>query len=374
MTTRTTGISRRHFIQKSGAVASAVALGGIIRPARSQETELNWLTYPGHGAAEVIGPFEEKHGVKIRAKEYSGGEQMLSLIHGSPAGSFDVVTSDAPYVEKLREAGLIAPMDPSQYNLEDFWPEFQEWSQHWLGGELYAVMTSWGFNGLGYNADVLSESDVSSYEVMWADKVNGKLGMRQWYLPVMGCFSMHMGNKDPYDISDEQFQALKESMFSVKPNVKGFWDFAGVFDALANGVAYVVPGTGDWMTGLLQRDGHPIRSTTTDQGAPMWTESASIITTTEKKELCQEFVRYLTSVEGQTRLMTKSSYMASGPSQSAWEALNADQPEVAAMINMDLNGDNLMSMLRDGKIVPRKLPANQNIEEWQEAYTEFQNL
>lgn len=369
-----TKITRRKFVQTTGAAAGALALGAYVRPARSEERVLNWLTYPGHGAAEVVGPFEERYGVKIRAKEYSGGERMLALIHGSPPGSFDLVTSDAPYVEKLRQAGFIEPMDPSQYPLEEFWPEFQKWAQHWLDGDFYAVMTSWGFNGLAYNANVLSESDVSSYRVMWREDLKGKVGMRQWYLPVMGCFSLHLGHKEPYNITDGQFAKLKETMFSVKPQVKGFWDFAGVFDSLANEVAYVVPGTGDWMTGLLQRDGHPIRSATTDEGAVMWTESASIVGGTKKKELCQQFIRYLTSPEGQIRLMTKSSYMASGPSRKAWEELNAKQPQVAEMINMNLEGTNLMDMLRKGRIVPRKLPAQQSIEEWQQAYTEFQNL
>lgn len=368
------GTTRRKFLKGGAAVAGGLALAPYIRPARSQVKELNWLTYAGHSAQEIVGPFEEEYGVKIRAKEYSGGERMLSLIHGSPRGTYDVVTSDAPYVNKLKQAGVIQPLDPSQYPLDDFWSEFQEWPQHWLDGKLYAVMSSWGFNGLAYNADVLSEEDVKSYEIMWREDLKGKVGMRAWYLPVMGCFSLNLGHEKPYRITDEQFANLKESMFSVKPQVQGFWGFSATFDSLANGVAYVIPGTGDWMTGLLLRDGHPIRSTTTEDGAVMWTESESIVDGTEKKDLAQAFIRYLTSPEGQTRLMTKSSYMASGPNKVAWEELNRAKPEVAEWINMDLDSRNLMDMLREGLITPRELPAEQSIEEWQRAYTEFKDL
>lgn len=375
-TTRTSRhISRRQFVKTTAALGTGVlALGTGFPAARGNGKVLHWLTYPGHGAPEVVGPFEEKHGVKILAKEYAGGENMLALIHGSPPGTFDLVTSDAPYVERLKEGHFIQPLDPSQYPLEHFWPEFRKWSQHWFGGTLYAVMTSWGFNGLAYNAKQLTEDDVRTYGVMWDKRLKGKLGMRDWYLPVMGCFSCHLGHKDPYDITDDQFKKLKESMFSVKPQVKGFWDFGAEFDSLANGVAWVVPGTGDWMTGMLARDGHPIRSTTTDERAPMWTESASIVAGTKEKALCQEFIRYLTSPEGQVRLMTKSSYMASGPSEDGWKLLNEKMPTVAKTINMDLGGRNLMTMLREGKIVPRRLPKQQPSEQWQQAYTEFENL
>lgn len=368
------GRTRRQFLKGGAAVAGGIIAAPYIRPARSQTRELNWLTYAGHTDQEVVGPFEEQYGVKIRGKEYTGGERMLSLIHGSPRGTFDVVTSDAPYVSKLKQAGLIQPLDRSQYPFEDFWSELQEWPQHVLDGKLYAVMSSWGFNGLAYNTDVLSEEDVKSYEIMWREDLKGKVGMRAWYLPVMGCFSLNLGHKSPYRITDRQFKALQESMFSVKPQVKGFWGFSATFDSLANGVAHVVPGTGEWMTGLLARDGHPISSTPTQDGAVMWTESESIVQGTERKDLAQKFIRYLTSPEGQLRLMTKSSYMASGPNKLAWERLNTENPSAAKWVNMDLNSRNLMDMLREGLIVPRELPSEQSLEEWQRAYTKFKNL
>jgi spermidine/putrescine transport system substrate-binding protein len=198
--------------------------------------------------------------------------------------------------------------------------------------------------------------------------------MRDWYLPVMGCISAAMGHTDPYDITNEEFEALKEHMFTLKPNVAGFWDFAGVFDSLANGGAYVIPGCGDWITGLLQRANHPIASAVPKEGAIMWTESVSIIQDTPRLEQAKELIRYLTGVEGQTRLMTKSSYMANGPSEAAWTHLNETNPAEAAMLHMTSDSDNIMAVLRDGRIIPRRLPKNQSMESWQEAYTQFQNL
>lgn len=369
------GLSRRSFV-KHGTAFGSVALAApmIVRRAEAQEKVLNWLTYSGHSADEVVGPFKEQTGITIQAKEYADGEKMLALIHGSPRGTFDLVTSDAPYVALLVESGLLQEMDPGDYDLDALFPEFQTWEQHWFDGKLMALMTSWGYNGLAYNTEKLSADDVSSYDVMWSDAVKGKLGMRDWYLPVMGCVSAAMGHTDPYDITNEEFEALKEHMFTLKPNVAGFWDFAGVFDSLANGGAYVIPGCGDWITGLLQRANHPIASAVPKEGAIMWTESVSIIQDTPRLEQAKELIRYLTGVEGQTRLMTKSSYMANGPSEAAWAHLNDTNPAEAAMLHMTSDSDNIMAVLRDGRIIPRRLPKNQSMESWQEAYTQFQNL
>ena len=369
------GSTRRRILQAGAAMASiALAAPMMMRRAGAEEKVLNWLTYSGHSAEEVIGPFVEKTGIKIQAKEYADGEKMLALIHGSPPGTFDLVTADEAYVELLVKSNLIQPMDPANYDMAAFFPEFQKFDQHWYDGKLFALMTSWGYNGLAYNTEKLSAADVASYDIMWSDRLKGKLGMRDWYLPVMGCVSAALGHKDPYNITNEEFAALKEKMFAMKPNVVGFWDFGGVFDSLANGGAYVIPGCGDWIAGLLQRANHPISSAVPKEGAIMWTESISVIRDTPRLAAAQELVRYLTSVEGQRRLMLKSSYMANGPSEAAWKDIVKKNPAEAKMLHMTDADDNIMATLRAGKIIPRRLPKNQSMETWQEAYTEFQNL
>lgn len=368
-------LDRRAFLRNSTAAgATLLATPMLARRANAEEKELNWLTYSGHSAEEVIGPFVEATGINVRAKEYADGEKMLAQIHGSPKGTFDLVTSDAPYVELLVQANLLQPMDPGDYDMEGFFPEFRQWEQHWFDGKMMALLTSWGYNGLGYNSDKLSAEDVSTYDIMWREDLKGKVGMRDWYLPVMGCFSADMGHKDPYNISNEEFTALKEHMFSAKPNVSGFFNFAGIFDSFANGGAYVIPGCGDWITGLLKRSGHPIGSSVPKEGAIMWTESVSIIEGTPRLEAAKELARYLTGIEGQTRLMTKSSYMANGPSEAAAKRMNEVNPEEAAILHMADTPDNIMNALRDGRIIPRRLPKNQPMEDWQEAYTRFQTL
>lgn len=369
--------TRRQMLRGAAAAGGAALLSNApfhTAQAQSDDKTLTWLTYPGHGAPEVVAPFEEKYGVKIVSKEYSGGERLLALIHGSPAGTFDVVLSDEAYVNELKQADFIEPMNPADYPIEDFWPEFQKFPLHWIDDQLYTVMTSWGINGLAYNADQLTADDANSYAIMWDERIKGKVGMRDWYLPCMGCISAYLGNKKPYDLNDEQFAKLKETVFSLKPQVAGFWDFAAVFDSFANGGAMVVPGTGEWMVGLLQRDGHNIRASVPKEGAIIWTESASIVKGTQKQELAKEFIRYLVSPEGQRRLMLKSSYMASGPSKPAWELLNKENLKEAQMINMDLSAPNLLDDYKAGRILLRELPTGQTSEDWQDVWTEFQSL
>ena len=135
--------------------ALTIAPRATVEAQAADPQTLSWLCYPGHAAPEVIGPFEQENNVKILAKEYSGGEKMMALINGSPPGSFDVVTSDEAYVSQLIKADYIEQLNPADFPLGEFWPDFQKFPLHWVDGKLYTIMTSWGANGLIYNADKL---------------------------------------------------------------------------------------------------------------------------------------------------------------------------------------------------------------------------
>jgi spermidine/putrescine transport system substrate-binding protein len=367
--------SKRSFLTRTSTLVAAGVAATMgpwpLRYARGTEHQLTWLAYPGHATEEVVGPFQERFGVEIRSQEFTAGERMLALINSSPPGTFDVVMDDTPYIEILYRTGMLEPLDGSDYPLDDFYPELREWPRLSYDGTLYSVPTTWGYNGLAYNADVLTEEDVQSYSIMWEERMRGRVGMRDWYLPVMGCISAYLGHEQPYNITDEQLEEVVASMSSLAPSVTGFYGFSGVFDSLASGNSYVIPGCGDWITGLLQRDGHPIRSMAPKEGAISWMESNSIIRGTRNKDLAIEFIRYLSSPEGQIRTITKQSYMAAGVSRPAWEQLNAEMPEEAEKVSMRLDQYNILDMLREGRIHFRELPGQQSLDVWQDAYTRF---
>ncbi len=113
--------TRRTFLKAGAALGTFAAAPQYLRRAEAADGQtLSWLCYPGHAAPEVIGPFEEEHKVKIVAKEYSGGEKMIALINGSPAGTFDVVTSDEAYVTELVKADYIEELNPADFPLDQF--------------------------------------------------------------------------------------------------------------------------------------------------------------------------------------------------------------------------------------------------------------
>jgi spermidine/putrescine transport system substrate-binding protein len=48
-------------------------------------------------------------------------------------------------------------------------------------------------------------------------------------------------------------------------------------------------------------------------------------------------------------------------------------PQEAELLRMELGKPNVMDQFESGLIVPRQLPQQQSIEEWNEAWTEFKS-
>lgn len=368
-------LSRRGFVKGAGALAGTAAVAGAFAGrAGAQERTLSYLSWPGHADPFIVEPFEKEHGVKIVSKEYVGGEQMLALVNQSPPGTYDVILSDREYIVQLRDAGFIDKLDPADYPFADFWPEFQKLEGHWLDGDLYSVMLDFGYLGIVYNTERLSEKECSTYGVMWEEKVTGKLGHFDWYLPTMGCLSLHNGNKAPFDIDDAAFAKLRDTTFSLKPQLSGFYAMADVFSSMTNGQAWLMPGIGEWISILLSKDGLPVTTIIPEEGGIQWTESVSIGTGSEKKDLARKFIQYLTGPEGQWRVATKASYNASIPNKKGWEALNRNDPQSAEMLRHRFDKRNVMDEYKEGKIQLRKTPVQQSIEEWSEVWNEYKNI
>jgi spermidine/putrescine transport system substrate-binding protein len=369
-----TDLSRRGFL-KAGAGAAAMATAfGTSRASAQDAQVLNYLSWPGNADPYLVADFEKENNCKIQIKEYVGGDQMLAVINQSPPGSFDVVLADAEYMTLLKQADFLDELDPADYPLKDYWPEFQKFPLHWFDDKLYGVMSDFGYIGLSYNTSVYKPEELASYAAMWEPKAKGKVGFFDWYLPSMGCISLSNGNRPPFDVDEAAFGKMKEKLFSLKPQASGFYTIADIFSSLTNGQAHLVPGIGEWITLGLRNSGVPVDTIIPKEGGIQWTESLSIVKGTPKKDLARKFIQYTASPIGQVKQATKSDNKKSIPSMAGWKLLNETLPEEAEILRMQLDKPNVMDEYKEKKINFRQLPSKQSIETWNETWGEFKSL
>ncbi|EYD77027.1 ABC transporter, periplasmic spermidine putrescine-binding protein PotD [Rubellimicrobium mesophilum DSM 19309] len=364
--------SRRGFLRGAAALGgAALATPFLSRRAFAEPTELTMLAWYGHAEPDVVAEFEAENNVRFVPKYYTGGDNMLALISQSPPGTFDVILSDAEYVQQLNAMGYIEPLDPADYAFDEFFPEFQQFPGHWVDGQLYSVITRFGFLGVAYNTDALTEAEASTYDVFWDERLKGKLGHFDWHLPNYGEMSLLAGNASPYDIDAAAWAAVQDRTMTLRPNVGGFFDYGGTFSSLESGEMLAFAGIGDWITGVLERNGAKVRSVIPEQGGLQWTESFSIGKGSAKADLAKAWIQYITSAKGQVKSATMAAYPAMVPNQKGWELLGQAAPEEARRQNMVLGQSNAMDLIRSGRIQYRQLPIQQSLEEWADAWSAY---
>ncbi|MCU7430084.1 spermidine/putrescine ABC transporter substrate-binding protein [Paracoccus denitrificans] len=352
---------------------AALATPMLSRRAFAAPTQLTMLAWYGHAEPDIVAEFEAENNVKFVPKYYTGGDNMLGLISQSPPGTFDVILSDAEYVQQLNAAGYIEPLDPADYPFDEFFPEFHRFPGHWDGDTLYSVITRFGFLGVAYNTDAMTEAQASTYDVFWDTGLQGKVGHFDWHLPNLGQMSLLNGNASPYDIDTAAWDAVKEKTMTLRRQIGGFFDYGGTFSSLNNGQMLAFAGIGDWITGTLERNGAKVRSVIPEQGGLQFTESFSIGKGSSKAELAKKWIQYITSAKGQAKSAQMAAYPCLIPNQKGWEVLNAENPAEAARQGMVPAQGNAMDLIRSGRIKYRQLPVQQSLEEWNDFWSDYKS-
>ena len=362
----------RRDVLKFGVAASALSMPYINR-AWAQTVELNMLAWYGHGEPDVVAEFEQANNVKFKPKYYAGGDNMLALIAQSPPGTYDVILSDAEFVQQLNEAGYIDELNPADYPFDDFlYDEWKQFPGHWKDGKLYSMMVRFGHLGVSYNTKAISAEEAASYKCFWKPEIKGKLGHFDWHLPNLGQLSLYDGNALPFDIDGAAWAKVQETAKSLRPQVGGFFDYGGTFNSLKNGEMLAMAGIGDWITGVLQRDGADVASVVPKEGGIQFTESWSIGTGTKNPDMAKKFIQYMMSPEGQVHSARMAAYPAFCVTKGGRALLNEKDPKEAQRTGqIDGVPNDPVVLIKEGRIKYRGLPIQQSLEEWNDFWSEY---
>ncbi len=289
--------------------------------------ELNALVWCDHTDPALLQPFEEAHGVTVNVKEYEGTAAGLTLLAQSQPGDWDVLVIDAVDVGRAVEAGYLAELPADQLATSDFFPQLVMAENNTVGGKTYAVTEKFGYNTVAYDKSKVDPADMEDMASLTSGKYDGRIAIYDYYLPVIGLVALGQGVATA-DIGAEALTGLKEPLFALRKAAKQVSDVVSAQTALATGDVDIVIGGGEWLTAVLTAENANMDWTIPKQGALRWAQSIGVVEGTTRPELALEFVKYITSPEGQARLATSSCYWGMPANAKAGEALTAEQKAV----------------------------------------------
>ncbi|MTH77076.1 ABC transporter substrate-binding protein [Paracoccus aestuariivivens] len=307
---------------------AAITFATAVTPLAAQAaSELNALIWCDHADPALLEPFEKAHDVKVNTKEYQGTAEGLTILEQSRPGDWDVMVIDAIDVGRAIDRDVLAPLPAEAVSTADFFPELVMASHNTRDGIIYAVTDKFGYNTLAYNRSKVDPKDMTSLNTLWSGKYDGRIGIYDYYLPALGIVGIAQGLPTS-DLNGDKIETLREPLMKLKAASKQVADVVGSQTALATGEVDILVGGGEFLTANLHAENPDLDWTIPAEGAVLWAESIAVLKDSQQPELALEFVKYLTSPEGQARLATSACYWGMPANAKAGEHLTPEQKTV----------------------------------------------
>ena len=315
---------------------TALALLALSTPAFAEDT-LNALVWCDHTDPALIAPFEKKFNVKVNLKEYEGTAAGMAILDQSQPGDWDVLVIDAVDVPRAVEAGKLAELPADKLPTADFFPELVMAANNTVNGKTYAVTEKFGYNTISYDKTKVDPADMEDMATLTSGKYDGKIGIYDYYLPVLGLIALGQGINTA-DINAETLAKLHDPLMALRKASKQVSDVVSSQTALATGDVDIIVGGGEWLTAVLAKDNPNLDWTIPKQGGLRWAQSIGVVAGTTKPDLALKFVQYIVSPEGQAALAQSSCYWGMPVNQKAGDLLST---EAKATLRWDQQPDYL---------------------------------
>ncbi|WP_455373618.1 ABC transporter substrate-binding protein [Limibacillus halophilus] len=277
--------------------ALAAGLGALGAQAQEMKMEMgagegvvDIVAWPGYIERGETDPafdwatdFEKATGCQVRVKTAGTSDEMVALMN---EGGFDLVTASGDASLRLISGKRVQPINtdliPSWGKVD---ARLQDAPWHTVGGVHYGVPYQWGSNVLMYNTEVFKEAP-TSWSVVFEkqDLPDGKSNEGRVqafdgpiYIADAALYLMHhqpeLGIKDPYELTEEQYQAALTLLRGQREIVSRYWHdpFIQIDDFTNEGV--VASSAWPFQVNLMVAEGKPIASTVPDEGATGWADT-----------------------------------------------------------------------------------------------------
>ncbi len=254
------------------------------------EGQLDIVAWPGYiergesdKSYDWVSRFEADTGCKVNVKTAGTSDEMVSLM---TQGGYDLVTASGDASLRLIRGGTVQPIDITRiasYDTID--PRLKQAPWHYVDGKHYGVPYQWGPNVLMYNTTVFKTAPTSWSVLFDAQKFpDGKQNKGRIqaydgpiYIADAALYLMsknpELGIKDPYELTETQYQAVLDVLRKQHPLVQRYWHDANVQVQDFTNEGVVASSSWPFQVNTLVANSQPVASTVPAEGATGWADT-----------------------------------------------------------------------------------------------------
>jgi putative spermidine/putrescine transport system substrate-binding protein len=241
-----------------------------------EEGQVNIVQWPQY--ATLVDEFEAATGCQVSTKDASTGDDMISLIQ---SGEYDGVSASGHTSVRLMAAGDVAPVNSDLLpNYADVSEGIKLKSYNSLDGEPYGAPHGRGPNLLAFRTDDVTPAP-DSWSVVWDENTpyKGKISIYDDSIFIadaalyLKATQPDLGIENPYQLTQEQFDASVALLEGLAPNVGEWWgDYAKQIQSFAN-KDIVIGTTWPLQVNILKGDDQPVEGVKPKEGTTGWSDT-----------------------------------------------------------------------------------------------------
>jgi putative spermidine/putrescine transport system substrate-binding protein len=286
-------------VNRRTALAMALAAPAILRSGRAfAAKELRVMAWQGYADDDWVKEFEGQTGATVKVVFIGTDDEIWAKIKGSEGKDFDVFAVNTAQLQRYIEAGLTTPHDLSKLpNQKEVLPRFRDLSKVkgvMRDGKVHSIPFCFDSIGIIYDKDKVSPAP-DSFEVLWDPKYKGKVLAYDNGEHNFSFTALTLGIEDPFHLSEDQMQKIKDKLVKLKQNVLSFYTTPDEALQLykSNDVALIWANYGQQQVKAMKDAGANIAYVNPREGALAWLDTWAMTNAVRDPELAETWVNYL---------------------------------------------------------------------------------
>ncbi len=246
----------------------------------------NWAEYIPEG---VLDAFTKETGIEVQYSTFENNETMYAKLQLQKGKGYDVVVPSTYLVSKMRDEGLLQPIDKSKLsNYKHLDPDMLD--KPYDPGNQYSIPYLWGSTGIGVNATAIDPKTITRWSDLWNPKWKGQLLLTDDVREVFHMALKVLGYSTNTQNSEEIKQAY-EKLTQLMPNVLLFNADAPREPFLAGDVNLGMIWSGE--VSMAQEEMEDLVYVYPKEGAAFWVDSFVIPSGAQNVENAHKFIDYM---------------------------------------------------------------------------------
>lgn len=274
----------------------------------------NW---DGYMPADMLERFTAETGIEAELAVHATNEEIMGKVVAGKGKGYDVLFVSSPFVEALKNLGLIAELDHAMIpNLKNLYPEAEK--LEYDPGNTASVPYAWGTTGLCYRSDLVAGTPDSWMDLLQpADALKGKVTMLSTDRWLMAAAFLAQG-KSVNSTDEADLAAAKDLLVAAKQDLLAY-DDTTFYAKLVSGEAELVHAWDGWCNYGIGENAD-IKYVIPKEGSDLWVDTMVITAASENKEAAHKFLDFVLQADNGAWVPANILYKV--PNQAAMDALD----------------------------------------------------